>query len=581
VPERVGESTALAAHLRRLRLVAGLSQLALAEKAGVSVATIGAIEEGQRRRPYLHTLRALADSLELTGSERAALLSFHVEVAHSEDVSAPVPPTPLVGRESEIAEASALLTSSTPSVRLLALIGPGGVGKTRLALEVAATVRDAFSDGAVFVDLAPLRDHRLVAATIARVLGVHESGRQSAREVLVAHLRERHLLLTLDNFEHLLGATPLVMELLAACPRLSILVTTRSALRVRSERRLVVPPLATPAAAEALDASLYPAVRLFVERVHNVAPEFTLDSDNAPIVADICRKLDGLPLALELAAARVHLLSPRALLQRLEHRLRLLSSGPVDLPERQRSLRGALDWSYDLLDPPERALFRRLAVFAGGWTLEAAEAVCSDAELNAHDVLQHLSVLVDNSLVRRLDHNADEPRFGMLETIREYALDRLTADAEEVDERNRHLGFYVALAEAAEHSLHGAAQADCADQVEREIDNIRAAIAWSIQTHQALQGLRLVSALRFFWYMRGDHREGREYLQATLVAADATADLATRGHALATLGYMLALQGEYADARSRLQAAVSISRQFRDDTGVAFGLRFLGFCRLG
>ncbi len=221
----------------------------------VSLATIGAIEEGQRRRPYLHTLRALADSLELTGPERVALLSFHVDVVHSEEVGAPVPPTPLVGRESEIAEACAVLTSATPAIRLLALIGPGGVGKTRLALEVAATVRDAFSDGAAFVDLAPLCDHRLVPATIARVLGVHESGRQSAREMLVAHLRQRHLLLTLDNFEHLLSATPLVTELLAACPRLSILVTTRSALRVRSERRLVVPPLATPAAAKAPDAA--------------------------------------------------------------------------------------------------------------------------------------------------------------------------------------------------------------------------------------------------------------------------------------------------------------------------------------
>jgi predicted ATPase len=376
----------------------------------------------------------------------------------------------------------ALLTSSTPAVRLLSLIGPGGVGKTRLALEVGATVRDAFSDGAAFVDLAPLRDHRLVPATIARVLGIHESGRQSAQELLVAHLRERQLLLTLDNFEHLLGATPLVTELLAACSRLSILVTTRSALRVRSERRFSVPPLATPAAADTADtldaaqaATLYPAIRLFVERVQSVAPEFSLDSDNAPVVAEICRKLDGLPLALELAAARVHLLSPRALLPRLEHRLHLLSSGPVDLPERQRTLRGALDWSYDLLDPPERALLRRLAVFAGGWTIEAAEAVCADADLPASDVLQHLSVLVDNSLVRRLDHKADEPRFGMLETIREYALDHLTVDAEDADVRNRHLHFYVNVAEAAEPNLHGPDQAHCADSVEREIDDVRAA----------------------------------------------------------------------------------------------------------
>jgi predicted ATPase/DNA-binding XRE family transcriptional regulator len=577
-----GERDALAATLRRLRRRAGLSQEALAEKAGVSVATIGAIEEGQRKRPYPHTLRALADSLNLTAQERGALFSPRANGPPTANKAVQAPPTPLVGRDSDIAQVNALL--SDQAHRLITLVGPGGVGKTRLALAVADALRGAFADGVVFVDLAPMRDHRLVAATIARALGIHEAGARGEHEQLIGHLRTRHALLILDNFEHLLGAAPVLAELVAECPRVWLLLTSRTALRVRSERRLTVPSLAVPPLGRAVDfedvmrIAAYPAVQLFVERLQNVAPEFSLDADNAQVVADICRKLDGIPLALELAAARAQLLTPRALLNRLERRLQLLSSGPIDLPERQRTLGGALGWSYDLLEPPERAVFRRLSVFVGGWTLDGAEAVCADSEVPARDVFERMATLVDSSMVRRLDLEkaADEPRFGMLETLREYGLDLLRAEAEEAEVRNRHLAFYVAMVDAMEPNLHGGHREASVERVEREIDNLRAAIAWSVQTSQAGVGLRMVSKLRFFWYIRGHHREAADYLQRTLAATDGVADLATRGRGLATLGYMLTLQGQFSAARPALQEALDISREMDDVPDAAFALRYLG-----
>jgi predicted ATPase/DNA-binding XRE family transcriptional regulator len=414
-----------------LRLRAGLTQEALAEKASVSVATIGAIEEGQRRRPYPNTLRALADSLKLTTAERATLLASappttddaEDDVWRALHVDLPVPPSALIGREQEIAAAQSLLLppANTRAVRLLTLLGPGGVGKTRLSLEIVANVRQGYADGAVFVDLAPLHDHRLVPATMALVLGVRESGGRSAWELVLMHMRSRRALIVLDNFEHLLGAARLVTELLGACPDVAVLITSRTALHVRGEQRLAIGPLPTPSADERpplTQVAAYPAVRLFVDRVREVTPEFSLDDSNVATVAEICRRLDGIPLALELAAARTQLLTPLALLHGLDDRLNLLTNGSVDLPERQRTLRNTLTWSYDLLEAADRVLFRRLAVFAGGWTLEAAAAVCSDDDLPAAEVLHRLGVLIDGSLVRRQDEAGPEPRYGMHEIPR-------------------------------------------------------------------------------------------------------------------------------------------------------------------
>jgi DNA-binding XRE family transcriptional regulator len=377
--------------LRRLRIRAGLSQEALAELADVSKATIASLEQGLRSRPHPHTVAALADALNLGSPDRLGLLEWAgaaqarrgatgppttapEAMLATGRVRIPVSPSPLIGRMDEVAQASALLAPSRSHVRLLTLQGPGGVGKTRLALAVATSLGSAFSDGVVFVDLAPLRDHRLVPATMCWTLGLREAGGQSARDLLLAYLAERQVLLVVDNFEHLLGASALLAELLAGCARLALLVTSRTALNLRGERRFEVVPLAPPAAdvQSAEEVALSPAVQLFLERASAAAPDFALDATNAAAVAGVCRRLDGMPLALELAAARIPMLSPAGLLRRLERRLDLLTGGPSDLPARQRTLRDTLVWSYELLEEAERTLFRRLSVFVGGWTLEPA-----------------------------------------------------------------------------------------------------------------------------------------------------------------------------------------------------------------
>ncbi len=576
-----------------------------AERAGVSAATIGALEEGLRRRPHPHTLAALADALGLSSEERASLLEAasasstspprrSPDLSRAEPLSVdpgaaqtaapaargarvrlPVPPTTLIGRDAEVAAAIAQLDPSQSAVRLLTLTGPGGVGKTRLGLAVAAALADVYADGVVFVDLAPLHDARLVPATVARVLQVPGAGGRSARELLLEHLADRQVLLMLDNFEHLLDAAPLLAELLASCPRLDMLVTSRTALRLRSEHRFVVGPLGTPAkrtfSVEA--ASAAPAVQLFVQRTRAIAPEFTLDASNAHAVSAICRRLEGIPLAIELVAARAELLGPQALLRRLERGIQLQVSGPPDLPQRQRTLQDTLAWSHALLDPAEQTVFRRLAVFAGGWTLEAAEVVCAGGAVAQDDVLDVLGGLVDKSLVE-IDRADSGSRYRLLEIVREYAREKLEESDELAPLRARHLSWCVALAESAE----SASEQDAAtwfNRLEDELDNLRAALEWSETVGDFDTGLRLAGALRWFWDLRGHAREGRERLARLLSRAEPDYGTETRVKALNAAGYLAVYQDDHAAARSYCERAAALARELNAAGEEAYALRML------
>jgi len=421
----------------------------------------------------------------------------------------PAQPTALIGREREVAAVCQLLRRA--DVRLLTLSGPGGVGKTRLALQVAAEMLDEFAHGASFVALAPISDPGLVVSTIVQTLGLREVSGQPLLDMLKAYLHPKQRLLLLDNFEQLLAAAPLLADLLTACPQLKLLVTSRAVLHLSGEQAFPVPPLTLPELqqlppAEAdlvTSVSQYEAVRLFIARAQAVKPDFQVTTANAPAVAEICYRLDGLPLAIELAAAWVRLFPPQALLARLSSPLTLLTGGGRDLPERQQTLRQTLDWSYNLLDAGEQILFARLGVFAGGCTLEAAEAVCKWAGDLSVEVLDGLASLMDKSLLQQEEGRDGEPRFTMLETIREYAREQLERSGELDNVQQQHAAYYLALAEQA------------ADRLAIEHDNFRAALQWGLE-HDADAGLHLAGTLPVYWQRRGDLTEGRSWLQALL-----------------------------------------------------------------
>jgi len=468
--------------------------------------------------------------------------------------------TTFVGRD-QVDQAAALLRDG---VRLLTLTGPGGTGKTRLSIEVAGELGDAFPDGIYWVPLAAITDTALVAPAIATSLGIHDAGTRPVAERIAEHLREQTALLVLDNFEQLLPAAALIGDLLRAAPKVRVIASSRSPLRVYGEQEFPVPPLSLPDLAGGLEVlAQSEAVRLFVERAIAIKPDFRVTAANARPIAEICSRLDGLPLAIELAAARVRLLTPDAILQRLGHALDILSAGARDLPDRQRTLRGAIGWSYDLLDTPARELFARLAAFSGGAWLEEIEAVCA----GTGELLDDLATLVDQSLLRQRDV-AGEPRFQMLVTIREYAAERLDGAPEAAEVRRRHATAYLALAERTQPLLTGSRQREILDRLSLDHDNLRAAMEWAI-AHDAGIAMRLVGSLWRFWHMRGHLHEAEQVVQRVLALShDASLDR-ERLRALDGAGGVSYWRGEFDRTRERYQEALDLAIRLGDRRQVA------------
>ncbi|HWE61179.1 MAG TPA: AAA family ATPase, partial [Chloroflexota bacterium] len=505
----------------------------------------------------------------------------------------PFAPTSLIGREQEVEAIVSLL--QRPDVRLLTVSGPGGVGKTRLALRVAMRMQEYIEDGVVFISLVPVSDPALVLPAIAQALGVTDHGAQALPAVLTNYVRDRQLLLVLDNFEQVVDAAVDLAMLRAACGELRLLVTSRMALHLQGERLFPIAPLAVPDLRQPPSLDLLAqtaAVRLFIDRAQAIKPDFALTPANAAAVAEICVRLDGLPLAIELATARIGIFSPTTLLARLGRPLEVLTGGPRDVPARQQTLRNTIAWSYGLLSTPEQALFRRLAVFAGGCTVQAAEAVCQAYDaLPAEDVLEGLSALVDLSLLRAEEVTAagdheHGPRFSMLATIRDYGREQLDATGEAAAVRDRHAAYYLTLVErdAAPH-LYDAEQVLWLDRLETDMDNLRGALAWCMErgqagdTHAVEQGMVVAGTLSLFWFARSHISEGRAWLQQLLAVPCAAAP--TRGHGLASMTHamLLSISGDQTQAHPLAEAGVAMLRDHGDPGELAAALTILGAIR--
>ena len=488
----------------------------------------------------------------------------------------PVQATTFFGRDEEIAEVAELLASS----RLLTLTGPGGTGKTRLSLQVAAAAADRFGDGVFFVPLGMISQVELVLPSIAHELGMPDRGGSKPMERLQTHLRDRTVLLVLDNFEQIIPAGPEIAELLAAAPRLTVLVTSRSPLHVYGEHEYPVPPLRVPDPARlpALAAlSQYESVALFLDRAQAALPTFAITNENAPAVAEICYRLDGLPLAIELAAARIKLLSPQAILERLAKRLDLLSGGARDLPARQQTLRGAIEWSYDLLDDGDRRVFAAFATFVGGAAFDAIEAVCAEPDL---DLFECLASLVDKSLVRRADGADGEARFNMLDTIRDYAAERLEDSGQRDNLRERHAEWYLGLAERLSGLIMGPDKGRWLDRLQEEHGNLRAAHAWAVDTGHVEMAMRLVGSLWRFWQMRGFLAEGLDRTRAAIAMPNAENHPECLVRALDAAGGLAYWMADGETASEYYLREIELLRELGDRAGEAWALYSLSFTEM-
>lgn len=577
--------------LKQRRKARGLTQEELAQQIGYSARTIEKIESGERR-PSRQAVELLAACFDIPLDERAMFAAFargvspvappsllqarapvHWQVAPRRPNNLPAQLTAFVGREAPLQVLGASLRRE--SVRLLTLVGPPGIGKTRLSLQAAIDLLDSFADGVFFVALAPTSDPELVASTIAQALGVREQSSQSSIETLKNFLREKQMLLLLDNFEQVVTAAPLVAQLLVAAPALKALVTSREPLHLYGEHEFPVPALTQPdrqALPPIEHLTEYEAVGLFVERAVAAQWDFALTHENAPAVVELCASLDGLPLAIELAAAHVKRFSPQAMVGQLENRLTLLVDGPQDLPARQQTLRGAIDWSYDLLEEEEQALFRRLSVFAGGCTLKVAAAVVGATESEA---LHGLAALADKSLLRRESAPNREPRFTMLETIREYARECLAQSGEEETLLQQYAHYFLTLAEQAEPELRGLKQLEWLDHLEVEHGNLRAALGSALDRGDAEVVGRLAGALGRFWYIHGHPSEGRRWLELAMTMRP---ELPTRlrANVLHAVGMLARHQGDNTQAVTGYLESLALFRELEDKQGISKTLRALG-----
>ncbi len=577
--------------LRTYRVAAALSQEELATQAGLSPRAVNDLERESSTPPRLETVRRLAAALGLSPQERSVLLAARGAVpavvgaaesaAAAPRLSLPLPPTSMIGRETEVAAAVQLLRQ--PEVRLVTLTGPGGVGKSRLGIQAAWEIADDFTAGVRFVPLASLGSADLVLPTIAQTLGFGESRPGGILRDLTEQLASTQLLLVLDNFEQVLAAGPDLVSLLAACPALKMLITSRAALHVSGEHEFVVPPLPLPiergtSTFEQIVAS--DAVQLFVERAEAVQIGFRVTPANAWDVAEVCRRLDGLPLAIELAAARVKVFPPHALLARLERRLPFLTGGPRDAPARLRTMRDAIAWSYALLDANEQRLFRQLAVFVGGFTFDAAIDVTGNGTVPEGAVVEGISSLVDKSLLLPtaaddlINQDLGEPRFVMLETVREFALDELARAGEEASVRRGHADHFRAIAERAEPELRGAGQGAWIARLETELPNLRAVLDWSLAEGDVETGLRLAGALYWFWFLRNHVAEGRTWFERARAAGQEPADAA--GKAAFGAGMLAWRTGEFATSKVYYEEALERFAACNDRWGIAVVAHQLG-----